>query len=170
MCQVVANDEMFARFRFNYDNKTEAKFPLQTLLLRMVVKQVYHPMVTAWFASLEGCSKHHFPFSLLSLCHTIKQKFAIISSNHIFQNQWNSGNPDPTPYIEIKDYVAGQLSRLQQALHIQTLGEWSDPEGAYYQLYAPVQAIQTPVQNTTRRRLNDTSGGTHSASQSRSVR
>ena len=122
MCRAVANDEMFARFRFNFDTQTEDTFPLQTLLLRMVVKQVYHPTVIAWFERLEGCDKYHFPFSLLSLCHTIKQKFTLISSNHIHQNKWNSGKPDPTPYLEIKDYVAGQLARLQQALHSQNLG------------------------------------------------
>ena len=81
--RAIANDEMFVRFRFNFDAQSEEKFPLQTLLLRMVVKQVYHPTVISWFERLEGCNKDYFPFFLLALCHTIKQKFSLISSNHI---------------------------------------------------------------------------------------
>ena len=65
----------------------------------------------------------------------------MIASNHIYQVKWNSGTPDIQPYLDIKDYVENQLRRIQKALHSQNLGECRDPEGAYYQLYAPPRSI-----------------------------
>ena len=139
----IANDDMLARFRYDFDSNDETTMPLQTRLLRNFISHITTQAAKTWRRRVDHEQAVHLPFAMLTICHTIKQKFRALSSDVEFRESFKDNTATGEKYADIGDYVTTQTNTVSNLMQIASLGAWSTPDMAYIRLYGNPVSIST---------------------------
>ena len=112
--------------------------PLQIVLLRKIAHKLSQQTTEMWWTHIQGTlDSAHVPFSMLAMCHYVKQSFAAFSD--MYEHQQNFGhNPElPKFYRQMIAYVDTHLRDIDCAVEQMNLGNYDKPGGDYKQLCLP---------------------------------
>ena len=80
---------------------------------------------------------------MLSVCHTIKQKFRAISSDAEFCDEFLNNTATAHKYVDIATYVTEQCTYVTNLIQLSSLGTWAVPDQAYIRLYGKPVSLST---------------------------
>ena len=136
LCSCIANDDMLTRYRFVFNNTAEQDLPLQTHLLRQIITVLTNSDAKKWYRQLNPARCAHLPFAMLTMCHTVKQKFRALSLNTELLKKFKAGTMSDQPYLDIISHVQLQLNKLHDCIESTKLGDWTTPDQAYDNLFS----------------------------------